>query len=390
MTWRQPLRIAALGAGIASSAVLAAGQRGQISSCGGAVETINWTREKLARPGVTAAAMAPILSYLELATQSCATDGDLWYYRYLLERRLDAGANKIAYSRRKAEEWHSEALGKQVDPFAPPPVQPRPPGPVARKWALVVGIGDFVDPTIVPLSYSPKDARDLRGALTDQAVGFAGDRVRLLVDGDATLVNVREGIGWLRANAGPDDLVVLYIASHGSPRQFDPNGVSYILMHDTETESPEKLYATALQMIDLSEVLSRDFRAGRVVLILDTCYSGDAARLHADPGTTGAFAPALEAFSRSPGRAIIAAAGGDQLSWESRERQNGYFTFFLVNALRSGHGKLPLQELFGEIQQNVTAAVQREQNTAQTPLMSGSATVKELSIAVAEAARPAP
>ena len=365
----------------------AAAQRTPMSTCGATLETINWTREKLARPDVTEAALRPILSYLELSTQSCSTNGDLWYYRYIVERRLGAAAPKLAYSKKKAEDWHSEALARNIDPFAPAPVASPSAGPIARKWALVVGIGDFNDSAVPPLSYTAKDARDLRNVLVDRDTGaFAAERVRLLLDKEATLVRIREGIGWLRANAGRDDVVLVYFASHGSPRQFDPNGVSYIIVHDTDIANAEKLYATGLQMIDLAEDLSRELRSTRVVLILDTCFSGDAAKMRFDGGTT-AFAPALEGFSRAPGRLIIAAANGDQPSWESEERQNGYFTFFLVDALRKKRGQT-LQQVFEEVQRNVTTSVQRELNKAQTPLMAGSAAVKAVSISVAESGSP--
>jgi hypothetical protein len=378
--------IAVVALGVASIGA----QRVPMSTCGAALETINWTREKLARADISNAALAPVLSYLELSTQSCTSNGDLWYYRYLVERRLGSAPNKVAYSRKKAEDWRSAALEKNVDPFAPKPVPSSPVGPVARKWALVVGIADFSDATVVPLSYSAKDARDLQSVLVDRALGgFAPERVRLLLDGQASLVKIREGIGWLRTNAGPDDLVVVYIASHGSPRQFDPNGVSYILVHDTNAENAETLYASALQMIDLAEDLSRDLRAGRVVLILDTCYSGDAARMRLAGGVT-VFAPALDGFARAPGRLVIAAANGDQPSWESPDRKNGYFTFFLVDALRQGRGKLPLQQLFEDVRQSTTDAVQRELQKTQTPLMTGTGPIKEISLAVAEAAPSGP
>jgi len=358
-------------------------QRAPLTTCGAALETINWTREKLAKPDVTDAALRPVLSYLELSTQSCSTNGDLWYYRYVVEQRLKAPAARIAYTKRKAEEWHSEALRRNVDPFAAAPAIEPASGTIARKWAVIVGIGDFADSTIVPLGYTAKDARDLQAALVDRDAGaFAAERVRLLTDKDATLVKVREAIGWLRTNAGRDDLVLVYFSSHGSPRQFDPNGVSYIIVHDTNTSNSETLYATGLQMIDLAEDLSRELRSTRVLLVLDTCFSGDAAKMRFDGGTT-AFAPAFEGFSRAPGRLIIAAANGDQPSWESAERKNGYFTYFLVDALRRKRGQT-LQQMFDEVQGNVTTSVQKELNKAQTPLMAGSAALKGVSLSVAE------
>src|SRR2546423_12265501 len=124
---------------VALGSALAA-QRVPTTTCGAALETINWTREKLARPDVSNAALAPVLSYLELSTQSCTTNGDLWYYRYLVERRLGAPSAKVAYSRKKAEDWHSEALARNIDPFAVKPLPAAPAGPVARRWALMVGI----------------------------------------------------------------------------------------------------------------------------------------------------------------------------------------------------------------------------------------------------------
>src|SRR6476659_2309835 len=118
-----------IGAGVVAIAfgmVSLGAQRVPMSTCGAALETINWTREKLARPGITPAALAPVLSYLELSTQSCTTNGDLWYYRYLVERRLGAPAAKLQYSKKKAEDWHSEALARNIDPFAPAPAPPPP------------------------------------------------------------------------------------------------------------------------------------------------------------------------------------------------------------------------------------------------------------------------
>jgi len=382
------------GVALGSAAILSGSAwKAQRSPCVAAYETINWTREKLARPDVTTTEVARVLAHLELSTQNCATNGDLWYYRSVVERRLDEPANKIAYSLKKAAEWRSEALARLGE--SPVPLQPTtkaPTGPIAKKWALVVGVNAFRDKTIRTLNYAAKDAADFHAALTDPEIGrFEPAKVRLLLDSDATLSAVRSGIGWLRSTVGPDDLVVIYMASHGSPREFDPNGVSYVLLHDTDSSSAETVYASALQMIDLAEDLTRDLTAGRVVLILDTCYSGDAARLRRSRGLrpdAGAdrvlFAPALSGFATAGGRLIIAAASGDQPSFESQDRQNGYFTYFLVDALRKSQGQWSFRRLFDEVHENVSSSVQRELKAAQTPLMSGSEMMESLQLGVPE------
>ena len=368
-----------------------AAQRGT-GTCRAAAETINWTREKLARPDVTSNDVGAVLAHLELSTQACPTNGDLWYFRSVVERRTGAPEQKIAYSLRKAAEWRSPALAREGDREPPPVAEPAavapPTSPVAgSKWALVVGVNAFADKRVQTLSYAAKDANDFAAALTDPAVGrFAPDKVRVLTDSTATLKDVRTGIGWLRTNAGPSDLVVVYLASHGSPREFDPGGVSYVILHDTDVSTAESTYASALQMIDLVEDLTRDLRAARVVLVLDTCFSGDATRLRLGRGLT-LFAPALAAMTGVSGRVILTAATGEQASFESPQRKNGYFTYFLVDALRRGQGQWPMTQLFDYVRTNVSQTVQRELNAAQTPVMSGSGDVGGLRLGMAEGDR---
>jgi uncharacterized caspase-like protein len=169
---------------------------------------------------------------------------------------------------------------------------------------------------------------------------FQAAQVRHLVNEQATLRSIREGLGWLRVNVQPEDMVVIYFASHGSPRSADPNGVSYIIANDTEVTPAEKLYATSLQMIDLVQNINREIRARRVVLILDTCFSGDAqtaakrgvALWDTEPpaGTSAAatFSAALQNLKVGLGRAVITASRADESSWESPDLMNGYFTRF--------------------------------------------------------------
>jgi hypothetical protein len=173
-----------------------------------------------------------------------------------------------------------------VSGSAPAPIEDFDPRtPIREKWALVVGVGTFKDPNVRPLTLATKDARDLTAAITNPNVGrFRRENVRTLVDSEATLQNIRTAIGWVRERADRNDRLLLFFASHGSPRELDPNGVSYILTNDTDTTDAATLYGTSLQMIDLVENISRDIRAARVVLVLDTCYSAAAERvLHTLP-----------------------------------------------------------------------------------------------------------
>lgn len=344
---------------------------GASDKCSGAWSVLNRVKEEIT-PDVNPAAsegrqlLATIEASLQDATNNCNSIPELWYYRALVEDKLGL---KSAYA-------HSKASGFTLpfNPFdQPAPVQPRMPGAVQKKWALVVGIDKFTDTRIPTLHYASKDAHDLGALLVDPKIGrFNSERVKQLSDDQATLGGIRQGLGWLRASVQPDDLVLIYFSSHGSPREADPNGVSYIMTHDTDLTGPATLYATSLQMIDLVQMINRDLKANRVVLLLDTCYSGDATGAKGvipvwikDPAPD---APASISFSAAlkltPGRAVITASRANEVSRESTSLMNGFFTAFLIQAMRSSEGRITLSDLFTQTREHVIKEVRGQTPTS--------------------------
>jgi Caspase domain len=367
------------------TAMLAAAPRQSSAGCEAALETVNWVREKLAEPNVTPARLEQLLAVMELRSGSCPTVADLWAYRSVVERALKKPERDVAYSRNKALELGAENVSSLPDASAPGAVADFDPRtPIRDKWAIVVGVGTFKDSRVRPLTLATKDARDLSTLITNPEIGrFRRENVRVLLDGQATLQNIRTAIGWVRERADRNDLLLLYFASHGSPREVDPNGVSYILTNDSDTTDMATLYGTSLQMIDLVENISRDIRAARVVLVLDTCYSGDATISHhrglkivRDPTTS--YSVALKRLMTVPGRAVVASSQADEQSMESAQRQNGYFTHFLLEGLRKPPGGGTLEELFGFVRERVSATVRAELGKEQNPVLSSGPHANEI------------
>lgn len=120
--------------------------------------------------------------------------------------------------------------------------------PVKDKWAVVVGVSQFKDKSI-NLKYPAKDAIDFSRFLTTEG-DFAPDHVKVLVNEQATREQILDVIGdkWLPRLAHPDDLVVIFISTHGSPSNMDIGGVNYLIAYDTDKE---RLYSTGLAMQDL-------------------------------------------------------------------------------------------------------------------------------------------
>jgi len=94
-----------------------------------------------------------------------------------------------------------------------------------------------------------------------------------MVNSGATTEVVRDALMRFLPKSGPNDLVFIYIASHGSPDPFHPQEL-YFILHDTKVSSLPK---TALEMSDLRELLDQIVRAQRVVVFIDACHSAGAA-----------------------------------------------------------------------------------------------------------------
>ena len=120
--------------------------------------------------------------------------------------------------------------------------------------------------------------------LKDPSIGaFPADNVHVLTDDQATTKNIKEELNWIARHAQPNDLVVIYVATHGTPRTTDTaGGANYLITYDTEVYSggsldEDALYATAYPMVELADAVSTRMKALRTAVFLDTCYSGGAA-----------------------------------------------------------------------------------------------------------------
>jgi hypothetical protein len=329
---------------------------------------------------------------LKRASDLCSESGDAWYYRSLVEAKL-GHAPVAAYAMRTAQTFPSEALAEKLNPFVlSTPNGVAPPSRIRQKWALLIGIGSFTDPNIEPLRFTTGDAQAFRDVLLDaKGAGFKPENVRMLLDKDATLRGIKESVNWLARSADPDDLVVVYIATHGSSRDLDTVGANYIIANDTQVGAkmdPDSLYATALPMVELANAIATRLKSERTAVFLDTCYSGGAAEAGGKllaPGvaTASVSAATLSHISQGTGRIIFAASRTDQESLESDTLHHGYFTYYLVQALHD-HPDMQLSKVFAYVEQHVSDKVSidfKQYHLQQNPVMSRSADDTDFSLA---------
>jgi uncharacterized caspase-like protein len=359
--------------------------------CGAGTDLMVQALERV-QPTSTPSQLRDAVELLKHATSECISLGDAWYYRGLLERKL--GNTRLAdYSLDKARQNNSEAQQQEFNPFTLSTTRGiKPAGPVHEKWALVIGIGKFQDKNIPQLHYTAADATGFAQALLSANVGrFKPANVSVLTDLQATTRNIREKLNWLARSAQPDDLVVIFIAAHGSSRDLDTSGVNYIITADTEispktgadrdrTSDTDKyvdhdaLFATALPMVDIANTVASRVRAQRVAVFLDTCFSGAAAGSGGTKNVSAAMnfkpvsTPTLDRMREGAGRVILAASEANQESLESSALGHGYFTYYVLQGLQQSKGMDPMGKLYLYVRDQVSARAQQKQ----VPVMSQS------------------
>ncbi|MEW6189631.1 MAG: caspase family protein [Actinomycetota bacterium] len=198
----------------------------------------------------------------------------------------------------------------------------------ADKWAVIIGISDYFG-TQSDLKYCDDDALDVYNALTT-IYGFPPDQVVLLLDSMATTANIQASIDWLIANEGPNSTVVFYYSGHGSRA----------LRGDTDRELiDESIVPWELSRIYDGELALKfkTLESSKVWVGFDSCYAGGMD----DVGITGL------------NRIDTQACGETQLSYESNPLQNGYFTYFMIDAAMlqgkadaNGDGVVSIEEAF--------------------------------------------
>lgn len=236
--------------------------------------------------------------------------------------------------------------------------------PIMDKWAIVIGVDKFLNPSIPKLQYPSKDARDFAKFLVEKG-NFAADHVCLLTNEQATLRNIKDTFGdsWLPQRARKDDLVLVFASTHGSPKELDVAGENFLVVYDTD---PSDLFSTGIKFADLAPTIKERTGCDRVVLLLDACNSGAASVGGKSLVKTGNFDVSALA---GEGQIVISSSAAEQRSFESKRYQNGVFTKQLIATLESNGTNKSLTEAFENLKERVQNEVQFDRKQTQTPVM---------------------
>ncbi|MBK8491764.1 MAG: caspase family protein [Saprospirales bacterium] len=236
---------------------------------------------------------------------------------------------------------------------SPPPVTS---SPEVKIWAVVVGVAQYQHMPV--LRYTDDDAYQVFAFLKSPEGGaLPENQVRLLIDEDATRVNIITAMREIFLRADENDVLIFYFSGHGlegSFLPFDYDGYSNQLMH-------EEVRNLILQS-----------NAKHKLVVADACHSGGLLAMRAAP-----LDPSLDklyaAFEESSGGlALLLSSKNEEYSLEDGGLRSGVFSHYLISGLKGaadfdGNKLITIGELFAYVEQKVQAYTARAQN----PILKG-------------------
>ncbi|MCC7531291.1 MAG: tetratricopeptide repeat protein [Candidatus Melainabacteria bacterium] len=257
---------------------------------------------------------------------------------------------------------------------------------VKQKWAVVIGTSKFKEGRLTPAHEGDmaQSAKEFYQYLTDPHGGrFDASHVKLLLDSDAQKPNIMNALGpsFLGSGAGPDDLVVVYIATSSFPTT---DGNTYLCSYDCALDN---IYGTCISMQSLMSTLKQNVKSDRIVLVLQAAYSG-AAQL-----TDGAkslepskalFNVDLEKVVMGNGFVILSSSQPNEIT------RNTAFSKNLISALRQEDGLISLSKAFAITREKTASDTSTaDAKKKQVPLMKSTWTGTDLVIGAPPAERVA-
>jgi hypothetical protein len=236
----------------------------------------------------------------------------------------------------------------------------------AKAHALVIAVANYQDVNPLPGSVLD-DARDIVSVLTAaNYCGYDPKQVHMLLDREATLTAIRQGLAGLIATSASDDTVIIFFSGHGARITSDAHETSVLLPVDCHQDD---LQGTTFSEAAFSNVLAA-IPARRLVVFLDACHSGGAGSLKGGLRKDlqiGFDEKSLERLAQGTGRVIIASSRASETSLVLKGARNSVFTTRLLEALRGhartrGDGLIRIFEVFNYVSEKVRGTVPGRQH----------------------------
>ena len=222
-------------------------------------------------------------------------------------------------------------------------------------YVLAVGADDYA-PAYPDLEFAVVDAQAVADEFMRQEGGmYTRVYATTLIDGDATRDNIFAALREF-GEMKPQDVLLLFFSGHGVRDRGRSGRIRYYYLPAGVT--PATLASRAMAWEDFTGEIRR-LNAGRVILLLDACHSGDV--------SSGASNEKVAASLAGDVGIVFTSSSGNEFSYEDRSWGHGAFTRALLDGLRgkadfTGDAVIDWSELQLYVSTAVRAMTQGSQN----------------------------
>lgn len=235
-------------------------------------------------------------------------------------------------------------------------------------FALVIGVEKYSN-ELPDAQFAERDAQSMKAHLL--ALGYPERNIKLLQGSRAVRSSLEAYLeDWLPKNVKAEGTVFVYFSGHGAP---DPeSGQAYLVPWDGD---PAYLSRTAYPLKRLYGSLNA-LKAKRVLVALDSCFSGAGGRSVLQKGTRPLVNKVDLGSAADLGKLVVfTASGGNQISGTFDSQGHGLFTYYFLTGLdgaaADAQGRVTAQGLHDYLSPKVADEANRVNRTQSPQFLTG-------------------
>lgn len=206
----------------------------------------------------------------------------------------------------------------------------------SQAHALLIAISEYEYPLTLS-SVVTKDAYDIADVLKSPELGgYEETNVTLLLNSEATLLNIRSEMTKIATKAQTTDTVFIYFSGHGGNQGDDSNPNCFLVPVDGNSPDGGLLFETELS------ALMAEIKSDRLLFVIDACHSAGAVSFksleQSQPYQPGFSDKSLEKLAKGRGKVLLASSRALETSIILKGDQNSLFTKHFLSALKGAAG----------------------------------------------------
>lgn len=273
-----------------------------------------------------------------------------WYHSFALNQALAAEKMIVTSKKEEGVNIAVASLRSDVDKDIPTGISAN-----KKKYALIIGNEDYskyqtsLDKE-VNVDFAANDAR-VFSEYCEKTLGYPKENILVVVDGTKGQMSQKlaQLVRFAEVENGQAELL-FYYSGHGLPEEA--TNIPYLIPVDVSGTQPTNGLALTYVYDELAK-----FPTVKTTVILDVCFSGGARNKELVAMKGVKVKAKVDAV---PGNlVVIASSSGNEASAVYREKQHGYFTYFLLKNLQTNKGQGKMEAFITEVSQNVAREAAR-------------------------------